>query len=416
MPRLTGRGWAFLVVAANLAALAYGLERPELLAPAIVAAAAPIVGLVVVAASRPRLDIGRHLQPVVATVDEPVRVEVLVSGRARAAEWIERVPMSPGYAGPGRLDEVRPRHSRVLGYRYWPERRGLASVGPLLVEERDPFALVVRVTSTIAVTTQLVLPAVEPLPAGPVPDPSAESGSRNSRSRERADDDVITREYRSGDAMRRVHWRVTARQGELMVRQDEPQAGPRARLVVDDQLPAYPDHRPRRDPGSPSFEWVVRMAASVAAHLTERGYAIDLVTPSPRAGDAPEADGPVGAVLGELAMLELGQRAPLDAVSSPAASVPLVAVACRPDSGTVQWMLAQRPPGAVAVALLVAPSGPIGDDAAGRDAADAFRRAGWLTASVDATAPLADAWWSLLDRVDERTPAETPWRDGARRG
>jgi len=416
MPRLTVRGWAFLVVAANLTALAYGLERPELLPLAIIAAATPIVGLIVVAASRPRLTIGRHLQPVVATVDEPVRVEVMVSGRARAAEWIERVPMPPGYAGPGRLDEVRPRRSRVFGYRYWPTHRGLASVGPLLVEDRDPFALAVRVTSTIALTTQLVLPAVEPLPAGPVPDPSAESGPRSSRSRERADDDVITREYRSGDAMRRVHWRVSARQGELMVRQDEPQAGPRARLLVDDQLPAYPDHRARRDPGSPSFEWVVRMAASVAAHLAERGYAVDLVTPSPRGVDAPFADGPVGAVLGQLAILELSPRAPLDATSGVAAAVPIVAVACRPDPGTVQWMLAQRPPGAVAVALLVAPSGPIADGAAGREAADAFRRAGWLTSSVDPSAPLADAWWSLLGRPDERTPAETLLVQGVRRG
>ncbi|WP_168916155.1 DUF58 domain-containing protein [Microcella flavibacter] len=416
MPRLTGRGWAFLVVAANLAALAYGLERPELLPLAVVAAAAPIVGLIVVAASRPRLAIGRHLQPVVATVDEPVRVEVLVSGRARAAEWIERVPMTPGYAGPGRLAEVRPRRTRALGYRYWPERRGLASVGPLLIEDRDPFALAVRVTSTVAVTTQLVLPAVEPLPAGPVPDPSAESGPRSSRSRERADDDVITREYRSGDAMRRVHWRVSARQGELMVRQDEPQAGPRARLLVDDQRSSYPDHRPRREPASPAFEWSVRMAASAAAHLAERGYAVDLVTPSPRADDAPAADGPVGRVLGELAVLELAPAAPLDAVPGTAASVPLVAVACRPDAGTVQWMLAQRAPGSVAVALLVAPSGPVADGPAGREAEDAFRRAGWLTASVEPTAPLADAWWSLLGRPEDRTPAEALLREGVRRG
>src|SRR5690606_41086826 len=34
-------------------------------------------------------------------------------------------------------------------------------------------------------------------------------------------DDVLTREYRRGDAMRRVHWRATARAGDLRVRQEE---------------------------------------------------------------------------------------------------------------------------------------------------------------------------------------------------
>ncbi len=414
-PRLTGRGWGFLVVGANLFALAYGLQRPELLPAAVIAVGAPVVALLVVAAARPRVRVSRHLDPVVAVEGSPVRVGVTVAGRARAAEWLERVPMRPGFAGPGRLLEVRGSRPRQLGYRYWPAHRGLVAVGPLLIEDRDPFALAVRVTDTVAVTTQLVVPEVVPLAPGPVPDPAAESGPRTTRSRERSADDVITREYRQGDALRRVHWRVSARQGELMVRQDEPQAGPRARLIVDTLRPGHPDLDLRvataaagsagpgavaggsAPSGSRTFEWCVRMAASVGAHLAERGYAVDLETPSTRPVGTPRADGPVGELLGELALLPLAHRSALPPASVAPGSVPLVAVASRPDDDTVRWMLGQRPPGSLAIALLVRPAAAAGPaaDAAGLALERAFGDAGWIVATVPLGTPPDEAWLAL---------------------
>lgn len=412
MPRLTARGIAFLVVAVGLTALAYAIERPELLPIAAIAGAAPLIALAAVASSRPRVRVGRQLDPVVATAGEPVQVSVTVSGRARAAEWIERVPMAPGYAGPGRLREVTATRPGSIGYRYWPARRGLQIVGPLLIEDRDPFALALRVTDTRAVVAQLVLPEVTPLPAGPVPDPSTEAGPRTARSRERADDDVVTREYRDGDALRRVHWRVTARQGELMVRQDEPQAGPHARLVVDAQSLGYLDVRYVRDASarstrtsaSATFEWVVRMAASAAVHLAERGYTVELVTPTPRPADAPGADGPVGDVLGELALLALGERTiDLDERSAPGAP-PVVAIAGAPDEQTLRWMLAQRSPRAPAVVLLAGPPAPHPGAADPDPVRTAFERAGWTTARVSIGRAPDDAWLALLGERHEALP------------
>ena len=48
-----------------------------------------------------------------------------------------------------------------------------------------------------------------------------------------SDDDVMTREYRHGDPMRRVHWAATARHGELMVRQEESVTTPEATIILD---------------------------------------------------------------------------------------------------------------------------------------------------------------------------------------
>lgn len=420
MPRLTARGIAFLVVGVAIGVVAYLIERPELLPVAAVAVAAPLIALFAVSTSRPRVRVSRQLDPVVAVEGETVRVNVAVSGRARAAEWVERVPMHPGFAGPGRLREVRATRPAAFGYRFAPGRRGLVSVGPLLIENRDPFALAVRVTDTVATTTQLVIPAVTPLPVGPMPDPSTEVGPRTTRSRERSDDDVITREYRDGDALRRVHWRVTARQGELMVRQEEPQAGPHARLIVDTQAPSYRDARfvrgaRGRPASSDDFEWVVRMGASAAVHLAERGYSVELTTPSGHAvldgEQAPVADGPVGHILGALAIATLTDaEADLDA-SLPSllrsGSLPIVAISGAPDAETTRWMLAQRASAAPAIALLVGlPAAVVRDDGSidPDPAREAFERAGWTVVRVPARFTPDTAWLALLGVPEPSLP------------
>ena len=58
-------------------------------------------------------------------------------------------------------------------------------------------------------------------------------------------EDVTVREYRRGDDLRRVHWRSSARVGELMVRREEQPWQSRATLFLDNRLarPPRPGHR-----------------------------------------------------------------------------------------------------------------------------------------------------------------------------
>lgn len=422
MPRLTARGIAFLIAGGVLGAIAYLFERPEVLPIAAMAVAAPLIALIVVATSRPQLRVSRQLQPVVATEGEHVQVLVSVAGKARAAEWTESVPMATGFAGPGRLRNISTTRPGSLGYRYWPSRRGWASVGPLIIEDRDPFALAVRETNTRAVSTQLVIPKVSALTVGPMPGPSAQAGPQTARSRERADDDVVTREYRSGDALRRVHWRVTARHGELMVRQEEPQAGPHARLIVDTQTVGYRDvalvRDPvtgRRAPDSASFEWSIRMAASTAVHLAERGYTVQLLSAAEGSAEstgvntaegrvettteAPIAEGPVGDVLGALALAALGQRAGDLSEHGRNGSSPVVVIAGEPDDVTAQWMLSQRHTRAPALALLVGlplAAARLDGSVDADPVRSAFERAGWVVARVSVAHAPDEAWLALL--------------------
>ena len=86
-------------------------------------------------------------------------------------------------------------------------------------------------------------------------------------------EDVTVREYRRGDDLRRVHWRSSARTGELMVRREEQPWQSRATLFLDNRTHAHRGHG-----AASSLEYAVSAAASVALHLAQRGFMVRLVT------------------------------------------------------------------------------------------------------------------------------------------
>ena len=89
------------------------------------------------------------------------------------------------------------------------------------------------------------------------------------------DDDVAPRAYQTGDALRRVHWRSTARYGELMVRREEQHWRNTASLFLDTRRGAY---------AGPLFELAVIAAASIGVHMAGEGYDAHFVTD---AGEVP---------------------------------------------------------------------------------------------------------------------------------
>jgi uncharacterized protein (DUF58 family) len=116
------------------------------------------------------------------------------------------------------------------------------------------------------------------------------------------EDDAATREYRYGDDLRRVHWRSTARVGELMVRREEQPWESRATVILDTRGFAHRGEGP-----TASFEWAVSAAASMAVHLRRGGYKVRLVTDAGTDVDATEVDGE-GVLLDHLAEVKTSQR------------------------------------------------------------------------------------------------------------
>ena len=76
-----------------------------------------------------------------------------------------------------------------------------------------------------------------------------------------------------GDDLRRVHWRSSARVGELMVRREEQPWEAYATVLLDNRADAH-----RGNGRASSFESAVIAAASAVVHLEQHGYTIQLVT------------------------------------------------------------------------------------------------------------------------------------------
>jgi hypothetical protein len=211
------------------------------------------------------------------------------------------------------------------------------------------------------------------------------------------DDDLTTREYRPGDALRRVHWRASARHGELMVRQEEHRSHPDARIIVDTRQSGYPDAVP--DPGdswSPSahseaFEWVVRMTASLGSHLESSGFRV-LIEETAVPQVEPLGERWLGGrrsegFLTSLAAVRLVDREQ-DAVGTSVVAEPegpVFALLSDPDEATVSWMLKRRRGGQAAIAFLMSPHPRV---------LERLTKGGWQCVDVHEETDPGDAWRS----------------------
>jgi uncharacterized protein (DUF58 family) len=231
----------------------------------------------------------------------------------------------------------------------------------------------------------------------PLPDTmhmvAADDGSGRTLQRQTASgvDDLMAREYRSGDALRRVHWRASAHRGDLMVRQEEQRSHAEARILLDTRRAGHRDASVDFEPESDSLEWAVRFTASVGVHLKRRGFAVHVVETCPRQIAALDQ---AQEFLASLAEVRLSDHAIADeALSfSPGASRSLgsmFAVLADAEDEVVERLVRATPAFDTAVAFLVS------------------RR------SASLAAPLHAAGWVCV-AVDPRDSLDKVWLDAAR--
>jgi uncharacterized protein (DUF58 family) len=183
---------------------------------------------------------------------------------------------------------------REVSYPVGSESRGRFAVGPLSVRLTDPFGLCELTRSFASVDELVVTPVLSKLPPVRLGGDWAGGGESSSRSvSSSGTDDAATREYRHGDDLRKVHWRSTARVGELMVRREEQPFQSRATLLLDGRSAAH-----RGDGPASSFEWSVSALASIGVTLARSGFALSLLR------ESGEELAPVGLPLTEGLLLE----------------------------------------------------------------------------------------------------------------
>ena len=418
--RPTGRGIAFFVVGIGCGILAYTTQSPELQYAAGFLVLLPIVALIIVIARPLRLTVTRTFTPPVVSAGSSSVIELEVRNVSTLpsppASWTDRVPWFPYVVGPGQLPGMRAhgvakttQRSRS-GYTLRPPLRGIYDIGPLSVTYSDPFGLAIG---------RLTVGGKQKLYVTPVAVPFGESvsisvsGEGSARLIQRMvtgnDDDLMTREYRIGDALRRVHWRASARHGELMVRQEEQRTYPGARVILDTRMDGYggpismlefPDN------GFTWFEWAVTMTASLGAHLHRSGFQVDVLESGPQQiaplGDANQGGGQDLEFLLSLAAVRLidGSGRGEDVGEQSLSSLgPVFAVIADPTIDTLNWIIAQRRPYEPAVAFII--------ETGSSTATEVLQANGWLCVPVTDRSDPARAW-AGVSRLSGAVPVQKP--------
>ncbi|HET9860686.1 MAG TPA: DUF58 domain-containing protein [Nocardioidaceae bacterium] len=280
MSAMTTRGRAFLAAGITAAVCAIVLGQQDLLRIGVLLVALPLVTAFFLGRSRYRLGLVRTVTPSQVEAGQQARVQLDLTNDGRMPTGLllleDQVPYVLGTRPRFVVDRMGPKWKRSVGYVVRSDLRGKYAVGPMTVRLSDPFGLVELDRAFQTTTSLVVTPRVVPLPA--IPLSGAWTGSGDNRPRAFATgsaEDVTVREYRRGDDLRRVHWRSSARVGELMVRREEQPWQSRATLFIDNRKFSH-----RGSGAASSLEHAVSIAASVGVHLIQRGFVVRLVTAS----------------------------------------------------------------------------------------------------------------------------------------
>jgi hypothetical protein len=229
-----------------------------------------------------------------AFLGERVPVELRMENNSRLplpwVHFVESVPISLRTEKPAdQAVTFRPREKKIISYDILAMRRGYYRVGPMLLSTGDLFGFMEK-TTRLSANYLTVYPRIIPLsrlgftsrlPFGTLAskqrlfeDPARPGGVRN---------------FRSGDSLRHMNWKVSARKEELLVKTFQPAISLETMILLNLNTADY--HERNRYDGP---EWSIVVAASLAAHLIGSrqtvGLAANGVDPLFGRRQAPTAD------------------------------------------------------------------------------------------------------------------------------
>jgi len=168
--------------------------------------------------------------------------------------------------------------------------RGKYTLGPATLVSGDPFGIF-RLERSVAGTSEvLVYPQTTPLPGFTLPSAELPGGQDvKSRTYHVTPNVATIREYQPGDSFNRIHWRSTARIGQLMVKEFELDPTAEVYLVLDMQERIQQQLVPERAPRDQRTQRETRLAesteeygvlatASIARHLIEQNRTVGLIS------------------------------------------------------------------------------------------------------------------------------------------
>jgi uncharacterized protein (DUF58 family) len=379
----------------------------ELYMLAVAALLLPAGGYLIVRWGTYRLGCTRSLRPVRASVGGRISVTINLRNLGRLETGVllleDRLPYQlgpparfvvPGIGGDGR---------ELLHYDLNAGARGRYQIGPLLVRLSDPFGLA-QVTSELAGTSEVVVhPRVESLPAPSLGGELASASTTRVRHLfSQGDEFYTTRDYRDGDDLRKVHWRSSAKRGQLMIRQEERPWQARALLALDLRRGAH-----RGQGAQSSFERMVSIAASIAVRLGASGYELALVTDDGTQVRPVNAGDQATAILDFLASVEPSRSTSLvplaDRLGRATGEGLLIGLLTVPSAEEAAALARCRLGFAGALGLLLRSDSWVGlasrevaaAEAQAAGIATLLQRAGWRTATITRNDRLEEPWRRL---------------------
>jgi len=258
------------------------------------------------------LDAGYAVSQLSGHVGDRLRVTYTLRNTGRVPKpWLEVHNPSTLPGGlPGRAISLGGRQERSWLVRTPLVHRGHFRIEPLQIRTGDPFGFFEASAGVGQGITLVVYPRIDPLPLWRLP-PANIEGAHASPERTLQATPLATtvRPYAPGDSMNRIHWRTTAKTGEIQVKEFDLEQTADAWIFLD--LDAGVEAGTGDDT---TTEVMVRAAASIADKALAENRAVGLTVSAHRLTVLPADRGARQRlkILQLLAAVEADGRTPLD--------------------------------------------------------------------------------------------------------
>ena len=230
------------------------------------------------------LAVTRRLAPTIFAA-EPTTVTVTVTNRKRLfPSFLLHVSEGTAAGEPAAIRSVAhaepifvlpPGASRSITYRVSFERRGRYRLTDIAAVTKFPFGLFAKQLLMPAPAELVVFPSL--LPNETLTGQIGPLGQEFTRARRgHGSGFFLLRDYRDGDDARTIHWKSSARQSRLMVKEADEEEHREALLVIDRQWPSASATAYETALFSARFERAVSLAATLILEWSRRGWRLGL--------------------------------------------------------------------------------------------------------------------------------------------
>ncbi len=190
----------------------------------------------------------------------PVRVDLQIQFKGNRAGIVVQDELPGFFETEGQALLHPRRRTEELHYNVSPARLGRYQIGPLNAERSDPLGLRVQINTLVEATDVRVTPRLEDTRDAPFKTriPQIISGGHQVNRAGGGTEFLALREYHTGDTMRMVNWKASARAKNLMVNQRVHETPLILTIIVDTR--GISDHGPA---DSTPFVRAARSAASI---------------------------------------------------------------------------------------------------------------------------------------------------------